>query len=252
MVTLKKRLSSLKLSGIVKTIDTRNEFALKNSISYIEFLELLIEDEFNNRAANSYRKRLNNSKIIHHKTLKDYDFTYAPEIDQKMIYTLAASRYINENKNIIFMGKPGTGKTHLSIALGLEALKQGYKVLFVHVGDMVNSMYRARGDGTYNALIKKYMNTDLLIIDELGFKKIPHTHIEDFFEVIRKKYETGSIIITTNRSFEEWADIFGDAVLASAIVDRLVHHSYIFRFTGNSYRLKEVKDNIKNIAKNSV
>ena len=240
MNQLKKKIQNLKLSGIVKTLESRNKYAIENQLSYIDFLELLIEDEYANRRSNSYNKRLNKSKLDTSKTIETYVFTYQPELNKKQILDLASCRFIQEKKNIIFMGNPGVGKTHLANALGIEALKQGYKVYFVHANDIVSKLMSARGDGTYYAVLKDLLKVDLLIIDEIGFKKIPQNSVDEFFEVIRRRYENGSIIITTNRPFEEWANIFGDAVLASAIVDRIVHHSHIIKILGKSYRMKEL------------
>ena len=238
MNQLKRKIQHLKLSGIVKSLEARNKYAIENQLSYIDFLELLIEDEYANRRSNSYKKRLNKSKLDTAKTLETYDFTYQPELNKKQILDLAGCRFIQEKKNIIFMGNPGVGKTHLANALGIEALKQGYKVYFVHANDIISKLMSARGDGTYYAVLKDLLNVDLLIIDEIGFKKIPYNAVDEFFEVIRRRYENGSIIITTNRPFEEWANVFGDAVLASAIVDRIVHHSHIIKILGKSYRMK--------------
>ena len=240
MNQLKKKIQNLKLSGIVKTLESRNKYAIENQLSYIDFLELLIEDGYANRRSNFYNKRLNKSKLDTSKTIETYDFTYQPELNKKQILDLASCRFIQEKKNIIFMGNPGVGKTHLANALGIEALKQGYKVYFVHANDIVSKLMSARGDGTYYAVLKDLLKVDLLIIDEIGFKKIPQNSVDEFFEVIRRRYENGSVIITTNRPFEEWANIFGDAVLASAIVDRIVHHSHIIKILGKSYRMKEL------------
>jgi len=139
------------------------------------------------------------------------------------------------------MGNPGVGKTHLANALGIEALKQGYKVLMLHTTELIDRLIQSKGDGTYVNILKELLNADLLIIDEVGFKKIQS--VDEFFEIIRRRYEIGSIIITTNRPFEEWANIFGDAVLASAILDRVINHSIVFKITGNSYRMKELIKN---------
>ena len=252
MNQLKKKIQNLKLSGIVKTLESRNKYAIVNQLSYIDFLELLIEDEYANRRSNSYNKRLNKSKLDTSKTIETYDFTYQPELNKKQILDLASCRFIQEKKNIIFMGNPGVGKTHLANALGIEALKQGYKVYFVHANDIVSKLMSARGDGTYYAVLKDLLKVDLLIIDEIGFKKIPQNSVDEFFEVIRRRYENGSIIITTNRPFEEWANIFGDAVLASAIVDRIVHHSHIIKILGKNYRMKGLTTSENRIMRDTV
>lgn len=237
MLNITQKLSQLKLSGFAKTLESRNKFAIENNISYIEFLELMVEDEFANRTSNSYRKRFSKSKLNEEKTIASYNFTYQPGLNKKMISDLACCRFITENKNIIFMGKPGVGKTHLSNAIGLEALKQGYRVTFTHCSELVEKLYEAKGTGTYHQTLKQYMDADLLIIDELGFKKI--NYVDEFFEIIRRKYENGSIIITTNRNFKDWGTIFGDNVLASAIVDRLMHHCCPVEIDGPSYRIKD-------------
>lgn len=240
MNQLKKKIQHLKLSGIVKSLESRNTYAIEHSLSYIDFLELLIEDEYASRRSNSYIKRLNKSKLDTFKTIDSYDFTYQPELNKKEILDLASCRFVQENKNIIFMGNPGVGKTHLANALGIEALKQGYKVYFVCASDIISKLMSARGDGTYYMVLKDLLNVDLLIIDEIGFKKIPQNSVDEFFDVIRRRYEHGSVIVTTNRPFEEWSNVFGDAVLASAIVDRIVHHSHIIKIMGKSYRMKEL------------
>lgn len=237
------KLSKLKLQGMSKSVEARNAFAIESNLSYIDFLSLLLEDEFTNRQSNSYKKRFSNSKLDISKTLLDYDFAYQPELNKKQILDLASCNYIKEKKNIVFMGNPGVGKTHLANALGVEAIKSGYKVLMIHTSDLLNKLLIAKGDGSYYSILKELLDAHLLIIDEIGFKKIDANAVDEFFEIIRRRYENGSIIITTNRPFEEWANVFGDAVLASAIADRIIHHCHVFRITGKSYRMKELMKN---------
>jgi DNA replication protein DnaC len=242
MEKLKTKLRELKLAGMVKSLDSRNKYAIEKKASYLDFLELLIEDECVNRKSNSFSKRLNKSKLNTQKSIDDFDFNYQPELNKVQILDIMACRFIEENKNIVLMGKPGVGKTHIANAIGLEAIKKGYKVMFLHVNDFIEKLNIAKADGTRNQLMNTLMNAELVIIDELGFKKIPSDAIDDFFEVIRKRYEKGSIIITTNRNFEDWGNVFGDYTIASAIIDRIVHHANIIKINGDSYRIKNFKN----------
>lgn len=136
----------------------------------------------------------------------------------------------------------GVGKTHLAHAIGLEAIKKGKKVLFVHTNEMMEKLYSSLADGSYKYTLQKYLKSDLLIPDELGFKKMPQYGMDDFFEITRHQYESGSLIVTTNRNFEDWGALFGDKVMPSAIIDRIVHHAVIVRVTGNSYRIKNLTE----------
>lgn len=242
MEALKAQLKTLKLSSMVDGLEMRNKHALQNQISYLEFLELLVEDEFARRQSNGYQTRLRDSKLHTQKVLDTYDFSFQPELDKRLIYDLASCRFVDQKSNIILMGKPGVGKTHLAHAIGLEAIKKGKKVLFVHTNEMMEKLYSSRADGSYNYTIQKYLKPDLLILDELGFKKMPQHGMDDFFEIIRHRYESGSLIVTTNRNFEDWGALFGDKVMASAIIDRIVHHAVIVKVTGKSYRIKNLAE----------
>jgi DNA replication protein DnaC len=242
MEKIKTKLRNLKLAGMVKSIESRNKYAIESKASYLDFMELLLEDEYVNRMSNSFSKRLSKSKIDTQKTLDDFDFNYQPDLNKRQIMDIASCRFINENKNIVLMGKPGVGKTHIANAIGLEAIKQGYSVLFLHINDLIDKINAARADGTISVLMNALLNADLVILDELGFKKLPTESIDGFFELIRKRYEKGSIIITTNRNFEDWGNVFGDYVMASAIIDRIVHHAIIIKINGESFRIKNYKN----------
>lgn len=241
MQTIKNQLRNFKLSGIHQSVEERIGFAQEKSLSYIEFLSLLLEDEENNRRDNSYKKRCSKSKFPAFKKLEDFDFSYQPSIDKRIINDAATCHFILEKKNLVFIGNPGTGKTHLSIAIGIKALQKGYKVLFTTTASMLHDLHTSKADNSYHKKLNFYLAPDLLIIDELGFKKVPSHSADDFFEIISRRYENGSIMITTNKSFEQWGDIFTDNILASAILDRIVHYSSIIKVNGPSYRQKNLK-----------
>jgi DNA replication protein DnaC len=239
------KLRDFKLSGVVKSIDTRIEEAIRNRLSYEEFLELLLNDEMSNRLNNANKKRFHNARFPQHRALEEFNFNYQPTINRQMIYGLGTCEFIRKKENIAFIGPPGTGKTHLSTALGIKAVLQGYKVIFTTVNEMLEDLYMARADNSFYQKLKKYIDPDLLIMDELGLKKLNQTSVDDLYEIISKRYENKSTIITSNKAFDEWGLILYDPVLASAILDRFVHHCHFVVIKGESYRMKERRSSIK-------
>jgi DNA replication protein DnaC len=241
MNTLRTRLKQFKLAGMLGSLEERFAYANDNSLSYYQFLELLCEDEENSRRDNSYKKRYAKAKLPAYKTLEEFDFSFQPSIDKKMVNDASTCQYLNEHKNIVFIGNAGTGKSHLGIALGIKALIRGYKVLFTTTAEMLRQLHISKADNSYYRKFNEYLTADLLILDELGFKKLPNYSADDFFEVIAKRYEKQSTIITTNKPFENWGEIFDDSILADAIRDRVIHHSIVFKINGPSYRIKDIK-----------
>ena len=238
-------LKDLKLSGVIKTLDMRLEEAVGSSLSYLEFFELLVQDEVTNRSNNANRKRLKKAKFRQHKTIEEFNFSFQPTISRQMIYALATCEFIRKKENIAFMGPPGTGKSHLATAIGVRAVHQGYQVLFGTVNEMLEELYVSRADNSFNQKLKKYINPDLLILDELGLKKLNQNSVDDFYEIIANRYEQKSTIITSNKSFDEWGRILFDPVLATAILDRFIHHCHFITIKGESYRMKERRDLLK-------
>lgn len=237
--SLQDKIKKLHLAGILQTVDMRAEQAVKEQLSYMEFLELLINDENLNRSRNRRNDLMRRSRIPQHKTIEEFNFSWQPCLNRQAIYAFGTGEFIRKKENIAFIGLPGTGKTHLSIALGIKAIEQGYTVLFTTLSEMMEDLYMSRADNSFRQKLKKYVSPDLLIIDEFGLKKLGQTNVDDLYEVISKRYETASTIITSNKQFDEWGSILFDPVLATAILDRFVHHCSFITIEGESYRMKE-------------
>jgi DNA replication protein DnaC len=243
MQELYKRLKEFKLSGMASTLAERIPYANLNKLSHEQFLELLCQDEADTRADNSYKRRYSAARLPSHKKLDDFDFSFQTSLNERQVNDIATCKFIRERSNVILIGDPGTGKTHLSIAFAVSALAKEYKVLFTSVSDMLYKLHIAKADNSYHRRLQELVNYDLLVLDELGFKTLPKYAADDFFNIISKRYENKSTIITTNKNFDQWNDIFADEILTRAIVDRVLHHAIILNIRGISYRArnKEVK-----------
>jgi len=235
-------MKSFKLSGMVSSFSQRLSYAQNNKLGYQEFLSLLCEDEKSTRRDNNYRRRKNAAKLPASKKLEDFDFAFQPSIDAKIVNDLAVCNYIKNRENVVLIGDSGTGKTHLAIALSNKALAHEYSVYFTTVSDMLYNLHIAKADNSYHRKIKQLISYDLLILDELGFKQLPKYSADDFFNVISKRYENKSTIITTNKNFEDWNEIFADDLLSRAIIDRVMHHAHILHIKGKSYRMNKSKN----------
>lgn len=236
---IQKKLREFKLSGMVNALEIRIKQAEDGNLGYTEFLSLLLEDEVNRRADNRKNKLYRSAKLPFEKGIEDFDFSFQPSVRKQEILELATCRFLEKRANLIFIGQPGTGKTHLSIALALEALGRGKTVLFTTVWDMINSLQQSRADYSYQRKIRDFLKPDLLILDELGYRSMAEATVEDFFEIVSKRYEKGSIIITGNRPIHQWDSVFIDKTLTTAVVDRLMHHCTLIEIKGESYRVKK-------------
>jgi len=226
---------------IPEVLDHHAEEAAKHNISYLEFLDKLLQEEIVAKRERFIRMKTRIAHLPFHKTLDQFDFSFQPSIDERKIRELATLRFLEHRENLIFLGPPGVGKTHLAVAIALEAIKQRYTVYFTTAHDLVETLQQAHHNNTMRQKIKTFTKPNLLIIDEIGYRRMEDTAAHFFFQIISERYETGSIILTSNKTYGAWGEIFGDSVLVTAILDRLLHHSTTINIKGESYRIKEKK-----------
>jgi DNA replication protein DnaC len=233
---LTPHLKHLRLSGILETLDARNRQAIEGKWSYVEFLSRLLEDEVERRAQKQLRLRLRRGALNTTKTLESFDFQFNPALNRQQILALAACDYIREKRNLLICGPTGVGKTHLAHALGQEACRQGFQVLFINTNKMLQVLNGGRADGSWERRLNVYLRPDLLVLDDFGLKPLQPPSPEDLYDVVNERYERGSIMLTSNRAPAEWPDLFRDPLLASAGLDRLMHRAEVVILRGASFR----------------
>ncbi len=236
---LMENLRSLNLSTMIKNFDNIHRQAKENKQGYDEFLLNLTEIEVSIRKENGYKRRIREASFPLQKPLETFDFESAPDLDVRLIKELTENEYIKNHQNIIFLGKSGTGKTHLATALGMEACSNGIRTKFVTGCGLINELIEARTEKILGRVLKKYSNYGLLIIDELGYVPFSKEGAELLFQVLAERHERKSVIITTNKGFGDWTEIFGDTTLTAALLDRVTHKAHIINCSWESYRLKE-------------
>lgn len=234
--TVKSNLKSLRLGAMVETVEARNAEAIKHKMSYMDFLLQLTQDECERRSFKKKELSVKRANLGRAHNLVEFDFDFNPMINRQQILSLATCEYIRRGENIIFAGPTGVGKTCLAKALALEACAKGYKVLFIRTAKMLEIIYSGKADGSYQKKLDSYIKPDLLILDDWGMTAFTDTMLNILNEVISERYENGSIIITTNRPISKWNELFGEAVIASALLDRLFHNAHKIKIQGKSYR----------------
>jgi len=232
------KLKNLRLSGILETLEVRNREAIEEKCTYVEFLQKLLEDEVERRGQKQLSLRLRRSNLDPMKTLEAFDFSFNPNINRQQIYDLATCAFVERAESVFLCGPAGVGKSHLCQALGHEAVRRGYDVLFTRTSAMLAHLHAGRADGTYDRRLASFHRPEVLCLDDFGLKPMRPPAMEDLYEVIEGRYGKGAIILTTNRAFSEWQELFDNPVLASAALDRLAHGAAQIVITGDSYRSK--------------
>jgi DNA replication protein DnaC len=235
---LQSVLKKLRLSGLAQSLDVRLQEAAGHGLTHAEFLELILQDELAVRAERLIQRRTKAAGFRELKPLDQFDFAFNPSINKKQIYDLATCRFVRETRDVLWMGPPGVGKSFLVQAIGYQAIKSGLVVYYRSVFDVVRDFLQDEAFAGEDKTLARYLKPDLLIIDDMGIKQLPKRSGEFLFEIIMRRYELKSTMMTSNRPLEDWGKLIGDVPAAAAILDRFLHHAELIEITGKSYRLR--------------
>ena len=236
--SLIQTLKQLRLSGLAQSLEVRLSEASGNRLDHAEFLELILQDELNVRSSRQISRRVKAAMFGEVKNLDEFDFSFNPSIKRKQIHDLAGCQFIREKADVLLLGPPGVGKTFLVQAVGHQAIKAGFLVLYRSIFDLARDFLGDEDLRHQDKTLNRYLKPDLLIIDDMGMKQLPRHSGEYLFEIIMRRYETRSTIMTSNRPLEDWGKLVGDVPSATAILDRFLHHAELISITGRSYRLQ--------------
>lgn len=239
---LRKILVGLKMARSLEALDDLVRRLEQGELSALEAIHDLLAEEFETRESRRIKMSLMTARLTRLKTLQDYDFTFQPSLERDRVMTLAQLDFIERKEVVHLLGPPGTGKTHLAIALGIEAVKAAKSVYFGTLAEIIASLEKAEREGGLQVRIRFLARNALLIVDEIGYLPLSKGGANLFFQLVNARYERGAMILTSNRSFKEWGEVFGDNVVAAALLDRLLHHAVVIQIEGNSYRLRAHQD----------
>lgn len=229
----------LRFDHLPEQIDAVCEQAAKKKLDYPDFLEKALEAEWAGKNRKGIESRMKQARFPWVKTVEQFDFDFQPSIDRTVVRNLAGLAFVERAENVVLLGPPGVGKTHLAVALGVKAVEAGHRVEFSSLNQLMNRLKRARDENRLERIIKQLTYPRALIIDEIGYLPLTRDEASLFFQLVARRYERASLILTSNKSFADWGEIFGDQVLATAILDRLLHHATTLNIKGESYRLRE-------------
>ncbi len=232
-------LDKLKMETLGAQLDAVCEQAAKKDLDYRAFLAAALKTEWQSRRVRGTEARMRQARFPAPQTMEAFDFDFQPGIDRKVIRELAALAFVERGENVVFLGPPGVGKTHLAIALGIKAVEAGHRVLFLTLDELLTRLRKASAEQRLDKVLQQLTYPKVLILDELGYLPMSRAEASLFFRLVTRRYERASLILTSNKGFADWGEVLGDTVMATAILDRLLHHATTINIKGESYRLKE-------------